>query len=93
MNIEVTGVKIFKAKKRGAIIGYANVIIGNGFIIRGITILDTKTKGRFLRMPTRRLRNNDNKSYYRDLCHPLNQEVRDELTKKVLEAYDEQTEK
>ena len=39
-------------------------------------------------MPSRRLRNTDKKSY-RDVCHPLNQEIRNELTEKIFEAYDE----
>ena len=38
-------------------------------------------------MPSRRLIGE--KKAYRDTCHPINQDVRDELTKKVFDAYDE----
>lgn len=38
-------------------------------------------------MPLRRLRNGE--SSYRDVCHPLNSDVRTELTEKIFAAYDE----
>ena len=84
--MEITNVKIFKAKRRGPILAYANVILDNKFIIRGITLIETE-KGRFISMPSRRLRN-ERKSF-RDTCHPLNAEVRNELTNAIFVAYDE----
>lgn len=85
--MEITDVKIFKAKKRGPVLAYANVILDNRFIIRGITLLETEKTGRFISMPSRLLRNNDKKSF-RDVCHPLNSNVRDELTETIFAAYD-----
>lgn len=85
--MEISNVKIFKAKKRGAVLAYANVILDNKFIIRGITLLETET-GRFISMPSRLLRNNGKKSF-RDVCHPLNSQVRTELTDAIFNAYDE----
>ena len=35
--MEITDVKIFKAKKRGAVLAYANVVLDGKFIIRSIT--------------------------------------------------------
>ena len=34
--MEITDIKIFKIEKRGALIGYANIVFNNSFIIRGI---------------------------------------------------------
>lgn len=85
--MEITDVKIFKTNKRGPVLAYANVILDEKFIIRGITLLETK-KGRFVSMPSRLLRDKERKTY-RDMCHPLNSEIRTELTEKVFEAYDE----
>lgn len=85
--MEITDVKIFRAKKRGPVLAYANVILDNRFIIRGITLLETEKNGKFISMPSRLLRNNDKKSY-RDVCHPLNKNVRDELTETIFAAYD-----
>jgi stage V sporulation protein G len=85
--MEITDVKIFKAKKRGPVLAYANVILDNCFIIRGITLLETEKNGRFISMPSRKLRNEERS--YRDVCHPLNSNVRTELTEIIFAAYDE----
>ncbi len=85
--MEITNVKIFKAKQRGPILAYANVILDNKFIIRGITLIQTEKNGRFISMPSRRLRNGER--HFRDVCHPLNSEIRTELTNTIFAAYDE----
>lgn len=84
--MEITDIKIFKIKQRGALLGYANVIFNNSFIIRGIKILENERNGRFIAMPSRKLK--QEKRAYRDLCHPINQELRDLLTKEIFETYD-----
>lgn len=85
--MKITDIKIFKAKKKGPVLAYANLILDNHFIIRGITLLETEKHGRFISMPSRRLRGE--KKAYRDLCHPLNNEVREKITEKLFAAYDE----
>ena len=85
--MEITDVRIFKARRKGAVLAYANVILDRKFIIRGITLVETEKNGRFISMPSRRLRNGERS--YRDVCHPLNSDVRTELTEKIFAAYDE----
>ena len=85
--MEITNVRIFKARQKGPVLAYANVILDERFIIRGITLLETEKNGRFISMPSRRLRNEQRS--FRDVCHPLNQEVRNELTETIFAAYDE----
>lgn len=85
--MEITNIKIFKAKQGGAVLGYANIILDNKFIIRGVTLIETEKRGRFISMPARRLRNQQRA--FRDICHPLNTEVRNELTEIIFAAYDE----
>ena len=85
--MEITNVRIFKARQNGPVLAYANVILDERFIIRGITLLETEKNGRFISMPSRRLRNEQRS--FRDVCHPLNQEVRNELTETIFAAYDE----
>ena len=46
--MEISEVKIFKAKQKGAVLAYANIVIDNNFIIRGITLLETERAGRFI---------------------------------------------
>lgn len=84
--MEITNVRIFKAKKRGPVLAYANVILDNQFIIRGVTLLETE-KGRFISMPSRRLR--DGERHFRDVCHPLNSDIRTKLTEAIFEVYEE----
>lgn len=84
--MEITEVRIFKAKQRGAVKAYANIVLDGCFIIRGITLLETE-KVRFISMPSRKLRNEEKS--YRDVCHPLNSDTRTELTKVIFDAYDE----
>lgn len=85
--MEITDVRIFKARRKGAVLAYANVILDGKFIIRGITLVETEKNGRFISMPSRRLRNGERS--YRDVCHPLNSDVRTELTEKIFAACDE----
>lgn len=84
--MEITNVKIFKAKQRGPVLAYANVILDNQFIIRGITLLE-KNEKRFISMPSRKI--NDSERHYRDIAHPLNREIREALTDTIFNAYDE----
>lgn len=85
--MEITDVRIFKARGKGVVLAYANVILDGKFIIRGITLVETEKNGRFISMPSRRLRTGERS--YRDVCHPLNSDVRTELTEKIFAAYDE----
>lgn len=85
--MEITDVKIFKARQKGPVLAYANIILDGRFIIRGVTLLETEKNGRFISMPSRRLRNEEKS--FRDVCHPLNQNVRNELTETIFAAYDE----
>ena len=84
--MEITNVKIYRARQVGPVLAYANVILDNKVIIRGITLLEKDDK-RFISMPSRRVRNGER--HFRDTAHPLNQEVRKELTDAVFEAYEE----
>lgn len=84
--MEITNVKIFRARQVGPVLAYANVILDNKFIIRGITLLEKDDK-RFISMPSRKLRIGERN--FRDMCHPLNQDVRKELTETVFAAYEE----
>lgn len=88
MDIEITDVKIFKIKQKGVLLGYANIVLNNSFIIRGIKILETEKHGRFVAMPSRPLKNK--KRTYRDLCHPINKDARELITIAILDAYNSQ---
>ena len=82
--MDITNIKIFRARQNGPVLAYANVILDNQFILRGITLID-KDGRRFVSMPARKLRNGK----FRDISHPLNSEVREKLTKTIFQAYEE----
>ena len=84
--MEITNITIFKTNLKEPVLARANVILSGTFIIRGITLIEGKN-GRFISMPSRRLR--DGERNYRDVCHPLNNEVRQSLTNAIFDAYDE----
>ena len=86
--MEITDVKIFKANRRGPKLAYANVILDNQFIIRRITLIEKENTGRYISMPAVRLRNEERRTF-RDVCHPLNSEVREKITDAVFKSYDE----
>ncbi len=88
--MEITDVKIFKAKRRGPVLAYANVILNDYLIIRRITLIEKNGK-RFLSMPAIATRDtkDDEKRKYRDICHPLKNEIREKITETVFVAYDE----
>ena len=88
MDIQITSIKIFKIKPKGALLGYANIIINNCFVIRGIRILETETRGKFIAMPSRPLRSE--KKLFRDLCRPLNKDTKDLITIAILDEYNSQ---
>ena len=86
MGIKITDIKIFKINRRGALLGYANIVLNDSFIIRGIRLIENRKGVRFVSMPSRKLQGE--KKSFRDLCHPLNQETRENITKEIFDAYD-----
>ena len=85
--MEITEVKIFKAKQKGPVLAYANIVLDNNFIIRGITLLEKEKVGRFVSMPSRKI--DGEKRKYRDICHPLNADIRAGITEAIFDSYDE----
>lgn len=62
---------------------FASVNIGGAFAIHGLRVMDSE-KGLFVSMPSRKDGEN-----YREVFHPVSSEAREELNKKVLEAYEQ----
>lgn len=84
--MDIKKVQIFKANSKKGVLAYANVIIDDCFIIKGIKLIETEKSGKFIAMPSRRLINK--KAKFIDVCHPLNAEIRKEFTDKIFEAYE-----
>ncbi len=79
--MEITDVSVFRVDGE-KLKGYATVIFDNVFIIRDLKIIDGNN-GLFVAMPNKRTKNGT----YRDIAHPLNKEMRDDLEKKIIQKY------
>lgn len=72
--------------RRNSLVGHANVTIEDpsskfSFCIRGIQIMEVKGDN-FITFPAKK-----QKEEYIDICFPLNQDTRDNISKVVLEEY------
>ena len=85
--MEITNIKIFKANNRGGKLAYANVVFNDVFIIKRIILFEKKGK-KYIAMPSTK-RRIEQKNVFRDICHPLNNDLRNEMTEAIFEAYDE----
>ncbi len=64
---------------------FASIILNDAFIIKDLKIIEG-VNGRFVAMPSRRGKD----GIFRDVAHPLNQDMREVVEKAVLAAYEEQ---
>lgn len=85
--MEITEVRI-TLRDEPKLKAFANVTFDNAFVIRGLKIIDGK-KGLFISMPSRRAKDGT----YRDIAHPINNEMRQKIEKVVLEKYQEEVDK
>jgi stage V sporulation protein G len=82
--MEITEVRI-TLRDEPKLKAFANVTFDNAFVIRGLKIIDGK-KGLFISMPSRRAKDGT----YRDIAHPINNEMRQAIEQAVLDKYQEE---
>ena len=61
----------------------ASIVIDDAFVIHDLRVVNGD-KGLFVAMPSRKLPNGD----FRDICHPINTETRNQIQEAVLEQFD-----
>ncbi len=82
--MKITSVNVRKINKENSRMkGVASVLLDNEFIVRDIRIIDGDN-GLFIAMPSKPKKDGG----YRDVAHPISQEVRDKFSKAILEAYE-----
>ena len=87
LNITDIRVRRFKEQdSKSKIVGTAAVTIDGVFVVHDIKIIDGE-KGLFISMPSRKIKDKDGHEKYVDVAHPLDAEVRKQLTKSILETY------
>ena len=83
--MKITSVNIRKVEKDETNLrAFANITIDDSLAIKDLRIIDGN-KGLCVAMPSRK----NKEGVYRDIVHPINQEVRDMFEEEILKAYKE----
>ena len=81
--MKITSVRVRKiTKENSRLRGIASVLLDDSFAIHDIRIIEGDN-GLFIAMPSRKTATGE----YKDVCHPINPDVRTEFTNAVLDAY------
>ena len=81
--MEITDVRIKKAKNPGKRLAIASVTFDDEFVVHDIKIIDGDS-GMFISMPSTKSMDGS----FRDIAHPINTAMRDRLERAVLSAYE-----
>ena len=82
--MKITEVKVYLARDGGRLKAYATIVFDNSFIIRDLKVIEGN-KGYFVSMPSRRRKDGS----FRDIVHPLNSEMRQEIEDLVVGEFNE----
>jgi stage V sporulation protein G len=79
--MEITEVKIFPVYE-DKLKAYITIVLDNCFVVRDLKVI-SGAGGLFVAMPSKRRKD----GVYKDIAHPLNQQTRTDMEKRILEAY------
>jgi stage V sporulation protein G len=80
--MEITEVKVFPVNE-DKLKAYVTIIFDNCFVVRDVKIINGNT-GLFVAMPSKKRKDGT----FRDIAHPLNQDMRAEIEKRILKEYE-----
>ena len=80
--MNITDVRVRKIAKEGKMRAVVSITIDDEFVVHDIKVIEGE-KGLFIAMPSRRAGDGE----YRDIAHPINQVMREEIQAAVLDAY------
>ena len=83
--MEVTEVRVFPVANEERLKAYATITIDNVFLIRDLRVINGNN-GLFVAMPSRKMKDGT----FKDIAHPLNNQMRQYLEEKVLTVYRQQ---
>ncbi len=81
--MEITEVRVSPIEGDEKLKGFATVIFDNEFVVRDLKIISGQ-KGLFVAMPSRKMKDGS----FKDVAHPLNNEMRRKLEDAVLNEYE-----
>lgn len=84
--LDITDVRIYLASQDGPTKAYASITFDDAFVVKNLRVVEGK-KGLFISMPSRRDQNGE----FRDICHPINTDMRKTIQEAIIEKYNEET--
>ena len=84
MNVSDAKVRVYNKKSEDRILGYADIIVENSFVVHGLKIIEGEN-GIFVAMPSRRVQSGE----FKDIIHPTCPVLRKNITDFVVEKYNE----
>lgn len=84
--MEITEIKIIKMNNKGKLLAYANVVLNNSIILRGIKVIDG-VRGKFVAMPAK-LDAKAKIPRFREFYHPINSDARSMISDAILKEYE-----
>ena len=81
--MNITDVRVRKVEKEGKMKAVVSITIDHEFVIHDIKVIEGD-KGLFMAMPSKKATDGE----YRDIAHPISQEMRETMQGIVLEAYE-----
>ncbi len=80
--MKITDVRIRKINKDGRMKAIVSVTFDEAFVVHDIKVIE-KEDGTFIAMPSRKTADGE----FRDIAHPINPVMREEIQAAVLDAY------
>lgn len=80
--MNITDVRIKKVDGHNRLKAIASITLDDCFVIHELRVIDGDN-GLFVAMPSRKLPEGE----FRDIAHPINVETREEVEKKIIDAY------
>ena len=85
--MKITDIKVRKLLDSGKLRGVISITLDDAFAVHDIKVIQGENR-LFVAMPSRR----DEKGTFRDVVHPINSELRNELETQILSAYQRELE-
>lgn len=82
MNVTDAKVRVSNKKSEDRILGYADIILENSFVVHGLKIIEGEN-GIFVAMPSRRVKSGE----FKDIIHPTCPVLRKNITDYVVDKY------
>lgn len=83
--MEITEVRI-SLHDAGRLRAFANITFDDCFVVRGLKVIEGRD-GYFIAMPSREVDGKGHGKEYRDIAHPITNDMREYIESKVLEEY------